>query len=97
MSSKTVAMYMKKAIAALEELSEDRLKVALDFIEYLKDKEEWEATWEVMADPETMEALREADEDRKAGRMDRFTPLEEVVQRVQNRTKPSSRKESSGT
>ncbi len=50
-----------------------------------------------MADPETMEALREADEDRKAGRMDRFTPLEEVVQRVQNRTKPSSRKESSGT
>lgn len=42
MSSKTVAMYMKKAIAALDEISEDRLKVALDFIEYLKDKEEWE-------------------------------------------------------
>ncbi len=87
MGVKAAEAYKKKAIAALQELSEARLKVALDFIEYLKDKEEWEATWEVMADPETMEALREADEDRKAGRRDHFTPLEEVIQRVQNRSK----------
>ena len=85
MSIKAAETYRKKATAALQELSAERLKAALDFIEYLKDKEEWEATWEVMADPETMEAIREADEDWKMGRMDRFTPLKEVIQRVHAR------------
>ena len=83
-----------RAIAALQEFSEERLKVGLDFIEYLEDKEEWEATWEVMADPETMEAIREADEDWKMGRMDKFVPLEEVIDRVQSRSKPKRRKSS---
>jgi hypothetical protein len=36
--------YQKRVIEKIKILSEDRLKAALDFIEYLGEKEEWEAT-----------------------------------------------------
>src|SRR3972149_4305656 len=49
MGVRTQKQLKKQAVATLDELSEDRLKVALDFLEYLKVREEWEATREVMA------------------------------------------------
>lgn len=72
-----------RAVTTLNELSDSRLQVALDFLEYLKEKEEWEATLEILSDSETMAAIREAEEDWENGRMDRFVSLEEVKKRVQ--------------
>lgn len=69
---------LKKTVAALRELSEAGLKKALSFVEYLKEKEEWQATAEITNDDETMRAIREAEEDWKEGRLNRFTPLEEA-------------------
>lgn len=83
----------KQAVITLDDLSEERLKVALDFLEYLKEKEEWEATGEILADPEATEAIQEVEEDWKAGRTDRFISLEEVKRRVQGRAKPASRQD----
>jgi len=92
MGVRTQKQLKKQAIATLDELSEDRLKVALDFLEYLKAREEWEATWEVMAAPEALAAIREAEDDWKAARTERFIPLEEVKRRVQGRPEPTSRR-----
>ena len=44
----------------IKALSLERLKVVLDFIEYLEEKEEWEATLEVLKDKETMENIIKA-------------------------------------
>ncbi len=78
----------ERAVTTLNELSDDRLQVALDFLEYLKEKEEWEATLEILSDSETMAAIREAEEDWESGRMDRFVSLEEVRKRVQGNSNP---------
>ncbi|MBM2826254.1 MAG: hypothetical protein HW403_318 [Dehalococcoidia bacterium] len=91
MDAKIVAAYRKKAIVVLRELSGERLITALDFLEYLKQREEWEATREIIADTETMAAIREAEEDWRAGRRESFVPLEEVKRRVQNRLQQSGR------
>ncbi len=77
-----------RALTTLNELSDSRLQVALDFLEYLKEKEEWEATLEILSDPETMAAIREAEEDWENGRMNRFVSLEEVRKRVQGHSNP---------
>ncbi|MCW7079099.1 MAG: hypothetical protein OCU22_08255 [Canidatus Methanoxibalbensis ujae] len=52
----------------------ERLRVALDFIESLEKKEEWEATLEVLKDKETMENIKAADEAWEARRMEEFMP-----------------------
>ena len=54
----------EKAIEQLKHLSEERLKEAIDFIEYLRTKElqeEWEATEEILADEEMMKGIREGE------------------------------------
>ncbi|MFQ6073095.1 MAG: DUF2281 domain-containing protein, partial [Methanosarcinales archaeon] len=38
----------KRVIEKIKTLSEDRLKTVIDFIEYLEEKESWEATLEVL-------------------------------------------------
>ena len=40
--------YRKRVIEKIEILSESRLQSVLDYIGYLAEKEEWEATWELM-------------------------------------------------
>ena len=54
----------EKAIEQLKHLSEERIKEAIDFIEYLRTKElqeEWEATEEILADEEMMKGIREGE------------------------------------
>lgn len=94
MTKRTAASFRRKVSAVIKELSKERLKVALDFLEYLKEKEEFEATWEIMNDSETMAAIQKAEEDWKSGKMDQFVPIEEVKRRVQDRSKPPGAKNS---
>lgn len=47
----------------LNELPVARLRSVLDYIEYLKDREAWEETQEILADRELMVQLEEADKD----------------------------------
>lgn len=47
-----------EAIELIGLLSEKKLKIIIDFIKYLKDKEEWEATNELL-DSKTISAIEE--------------------------------------
>jgi len=74
--------YKRKAIEKLDVLSSDRLKVVLDFIEYLEQKEELDATLEILADEESMRNIRAADQDWEAGRMQEFISWNKVKRHV---------------
>ena len=63
---------------AIDRLSEARVRLILDFIEYLNEKEEWEATKEILEDKGMMEDIRACDEDIEKGETDNFIPWNEV-------------------
>lgn len=68
----------ERAKQLIDSLSTDKAKLILDFIEYLNEKEEWEATKEILEDKEMMEDIRACDEDLKEDRMDKFVPWDKV-------------------
>lgn len=72
----------KEAKKALDELSEKKLRVAVDFLGYLKEKEEMEATLEVLSSHELMAQIDEAEEAINKGRSDEFIPWEKVKRDV---------------
>jgi len=54
----------ERTIEQLKHLSEDRIKEAIDFMEYLRNKElreEWEATEEILADEGMMKGIMEGE------------------------------------
>jgi hypothetical protein len=54
----------EQAIEQLKHLSEERIKEAIDFMEYLRNKElreEWKATEEILADEEMMKGIMEGE------------------------------------
>lgn len=74
--------YNSKAIEKLDVLSPDRLKVVLDFIEYLEQKEELVATLEILADNGAMRNIRNADQAWERGRVQEFTSWNKVKRHV---------------
>jgi len=72
----------KEAVSSLNGLSEEKLKVALDFIEYLKDREEWEATWEILGNRKMMKEIKMANNDWGKKRKESFIPWEKVKRNV---------------
>ncbi len=82
MGAKGVTKDQERAISSLKVLSGDKLKLVSDFIEYLKDREEWEATFEVLANKKMMADIKAAEEDWKARRKERFIPWDKVKRSV---------------
>ena len=74
--------YKRKAIEKLDLLSPDRLKVVLDFIEYLEQKEDLDATLEITADENSMQNIKAADQAWEAGRVQEFTSWNNVKRHV---------------
>jgi len=72
----------RKAKKAIDELSDEKVKVAIDFIGYLKEKEEMEATLEVLSSRELMAQIEEAENAIKKGKLDEFVPWEKVKRNV---------------
>lgn len=72
----------KEAKKALDELSEEKLRVAVDFLGYLKEKEEMEATLEILSSHELMTQIEESEKAIKKGRLDEFMPWEKVKRDV---------------
>ena len=72
----------KEAKRALDELSEEKLRVAVDFLGYLKEKEEMEATLEILSSHELMTQIEESEKAIKKGRLDEFVPWEKVKRGV---------------
>ncbi|MCL4537511.1 MAG: hypothetical protein M1610_07970 [Nitrospirae bacterium] len=76
------ATLKKEAKKAIDELSEEKVKVAIDFIDYLKEKEEMEATLEILSSRELMAQIEEAEKAIKKGKLDEFVPWEKVKRNV---------------
>lgn len=74
--------FKKRAIEKLDLLSPDRLKVVLDFIEYIEQKEDTDATLEILADKNSMYNIKEADDAWESGRMNEFVPWNKVKRHV---------------
>ena len=71
----------KEAKKAIEELSEEKVRVAVDFLDYLKEKESMEATLEVLSSHEIMAQIEEA-EDLSKQEKRRFHPWEKARRNV---------------
>lgn len=72
----------KEARKTINELSEEKLRVAMDFLGYLKQKEEMEATLEVLSSRALMAQIVAAEEAIKKGRLEEFIPWEKVKRDV---------------
>ncbi len=72
----------KQAKKAIENLSEEKVRVAIDFIAYLKEKEEMESTLEVLSSHELMAQIEEAEKSIKKGKFEDFIPWEKVKRNV---------------
>lgn len=87
MGAKELTKYQERAISSLKVLSGDKLKLVTDFIEYLKDREEWEATFEVLANEKMMADIKAAEEDWKAEKKQKFISWSKVKRSVSRATK----------
>jgi hypothetical protein len=58
-----------KAKKLLDHLSEDKAKVAVSFLEFLEEKESWEATKEILGDKELMASIQRGKVDIAKGRV----------------------------
>lgn len=76
------ATLKKEAKKAIDELSEEKVKVAIDFMDYLKEKEEMEATLEILSSRELVAQIEEAEKAIKKGKFAEFVPWEKVKRNV---------------
>ena len=72
----------REAKKAIDKLSNEKIKVAIDFIDYLKEKEEMEASLEILSSRELMAQIEEAEKAVKKGKLDEFIPWEKVKRNV---------------
>ena len=67
------------AVELIKQLSAEKLKAVIDYLSYLQDKEAWEATQELMGDPEIAKSIKRAEADVKAGRLKRWDDIRRDV------------------
>ena len=72
----------KRAKRALDQLSDEKIKVAVDFIDYLKGKDETDEALEILSSRELMAQIKEAEKSKKKGRSGDFVPWEKVKRNV---------------
>ena len=59
----------QQAVMLIEKLPTEKLRAAIDYMNYLYDKEAWEATHELTSNAEIVKSLERAEADEKAGRL----------------------------
>ena len=73
------AALLEEAKNYLNNLSDQRLKVAIDFLAYLQQKEEQEATEELLSIPDFEQELEAAEAEAKAGEVVSWTKVRRDV------------------
>lgn len=73
------AELQKQAMMLVERLPTEKLKAAIDYMNYLYDREAWEATYELASDPEIVKSLKQAEADVKAGRLKSWADVKRNV------------------
>ena len=72
----------REAKKTIDSLSEEKIKVVIDFMDYLKEKEELEATLEVLSSHELMAQIQEAENAINKGRNEELVPWEKIRRNV---------------
>jgi hypothetical protein len=70
--------YRSKLLEEVKSLSEERVKAVADFVAYLKERDEWEATVEILGDEELVQQVRESRKAWAEGGKEGFVSLEEL-------------------
>ncbi len=70
--------YKSKLLEEVKSLSEGRVKAVADFAAYLKEREEWEATGEILGNQELAQQVKESREAWTKDRKGEFVSLEEL-------------------
>jgi len=73
-----IADYRSRLLEELESLSEERIKALADFASYLRQREEWESTAEILGNEEMAEEIRRSREGWAEGRKEDFLSLDEL-------------------
>ncbi len=74
-----VSEYKNKVAEGLRQLTPRQVKEVFDFMTYLRIKEEWEATQEVLSDKDLLKSIQRAERDVKAGRVKAWEEIREDV------------------
>jgi hypothetical protein len=77
--NKTKVVNEKGVLVNFEKLSKEGKKEVVDFIAYLKIKEELEATKEILNDKDFLKSIMRGDEDFKTGRFKKWSEVRENV------------------
>lgn len=72
-----VADYRARLLQEIEGLSEERIRALADFAAYLREREEWEATAEILANEELAEEVRRSRQEWAAS-AEGFVPLADL-------------------
>lgn len=70
--------YKSKLLEEVKSLSEDRVKAVADFAAYLREREEWEATAEILGNEELAQQVKRSRKAWAEGRRGDFVSLEEL-------------------
>jgi len=74
--------YRSKLLEELKSLSDDRVKAVADFAAYLREREEWEATMEVLGNGDLAQEVTESRKAWTDGRKREFVSLDELKARL---------------
>jgi hypothetical protein len=73
-----IADYKSRLLEELESLSEERIKALADFAGYLRQREEWESTAEILGNEELAEEIGRSRQVWSEGRREEFLSLDEL-------------------
>lgn len=70
--------YRDRLLEEVESLSEERIKALADFAAYLRQREDWEATAEILGNEEMAQDIRRSRKAWTEGRKEEFVSLDEL-------------------
>lgn len=73
-----ISGYKSKLLEELKSLSEERIKALADFAAYLREREEWEATAEILGNKEMAKQVKKSRQAWAEGRKEEFLSLDEL-------------------
>lgn len=71
-----------RAKKTIDELSGDKIRVAVDFLDYLKKKEDMEATLEILSSNELLKQLQATEKAIKTGKWNEFVSWDKIKRHV---------------
>lgn len=70
--------YKSKLLREVKQLSQDRIKALADFAAYLREREEWEETVQILGDKKTAQQIQRSRKAWHGGKKAQFISLDEI-------------------